>query len=97
CQARAQYTERVLDQADVDTPYGPLSSGRFQDGQSRRLRIVSVEVDEDDPEIASVTFVTDNYSSGGLFGGRTTWSNRRVVQVVHTEDGWKIDAAEFFY
>jgi hypothetical protein len=98
--ARAQYTRDALEEADSERGYGPFRDEPFyhNDNVSRRLRIVNVEVDPQDPDRAYITVVQDNYSNSGLFGGGSTWSNRRTIEVVREEDGaWKIDSLEFFY
>ena len=64
---------------------------------ARRLRIVAVQPDPDDPDRALVTFVIDTYSRGGPFGAGSTWSREVTVEVVREEGAWKINAQEFFF
>jgi hypothetical protein len=95
---REQYSQAVLAEVDTNDQYGPL--GRLttlNEMQARRLRILSTEIDRDDPNQATVTFEIDNYSSGGLFDAGNTWSSRRTVTVVREDERWVIDVAEYFY
>lgn len=97
--ARRQYSAQVLEEVDKQSPYGPLQQETIYDERrtARRLRIVDVAVDADDPDVAYVTYVQDNYNNEGLFGGGSTWSTRRTVQVIREDGRWKLDAMEFFY
>ncbi len=93
--ARKQYSSTVLEQIKRDG-YDPFSSGYRGGDMSRQLRIIAVDVDENDPNHGVVTVIEDNYSPSGPFGSGNTWSNRRVIPVVREEGVWKIDAAEYF-
>lgn len=93
--ARAEYSEDVLDEIARQN-YDPFS-GRSADRGTRRLRILTQEIDPEDADRALVTFVQDGYSRGGLFGSGNTWSRRAVVEVVREDGQWKINAQEFFY
>ncbi len=94
--AREQYSQRVLNEVNSDAGYGPLKDGVYYGPDtSRRLRIIDVQIDPQDPDRAVVTIEQDTYSPGGLFGGGS-WSSRRTVTVVHEADGWKIDSLEYF-
>jgi hypothetical protein len=97
--AREQYSTRVLDEMKDSGLEDPFNRTYYSDSDSvQRLRIVSVQVNENDPDEAAVTFVVDTYQRrGGPFGGGATWSNRRTVQVVREDGQWKIDTAEMFY
>lgn len=83
--ARAQYSRRVLDEELRDSGYNPFSDRFSQDG-ARRLRIVEVSYDEDDPNRAYVTAEVDTYQSSGPFGTGSTWSRRLVLDVVREAD-----------
>lgn len=94
--AREQYSQDVLAALEEQQGWDPFSqttSGRM----ARRLRIVAVEPDPEDPDRALVTFVIDTYSRGGPFGAGSTWSREVTVEVVREEGAWKINAQEFFY
>ncbi len=93
--ARAQYSQRVL-QDIADQDYDPFA-GRGTDSTPRRLRILKVEADPTNPDRALVSYVQDNYGSGGLFGGGNTWSNSGVATVVREDGQWKLDTQDFFY
>ncbi len=96
--AREQYSRRILEEADKEPGYGPLSSDGYRDTNSaRRLRILSIQPDPNDPGRALVTFEVDTYTSGGLFGGGSTWTRRGTVEVIREDGRWKINAMEFFY
>jgi hypothetical protein len=95
--ARAQYSQAVLADIDNERGYDPFS-GRAGDQASRRLRIVGVEIDPDNPDIALVTFVQDTYTrGGGLFGAGNTYSQQRTAEVIREDGQWKINAQEFFW
>jgi hypothetical protein len=94
--AREQYSQQVLDDFAKDGNYDQLA-GRTAAPNSQRLRITDSEVVTDDPNRALVSFVIDNYNQGGLFGSGSTWSREGTVEVVHEEDGWKINSQEFFW
>jgi len=97
--AREQYSARILDEDGPDYAYGPLSGTRGYESSdtSRRLRILSVEVDDQNPDQALVTFVLDTYRSSGPFGTGSTWSDQRTVEVILEDGTWKLNAPEFFY
>jgi hypothetical protein len=95
---REQYSQAVLAEVDTNDQYGPLGRlATINEMQARRLRILSTEINSDDPNQATVTFEIDNYSSGGLFDAGNTWSSRRTVTVVREDERWVIDVAEYFY
>ena len=95
--ARRQYSAQVLKDVDSDTGYGPLRGEPYYGDDSRRLRLVTTRVDDQNPDRAYVTFAIDNYSTGGLFNQGQTWSSDRVVEVVREDGAWKLNAQEFFY
>ncbi len=97
--AREQYSARILDEEGPDYDYSPLSGTRNydSDGTSRRLRILSVEIDDQNPDQALVTFVLDTYRSSGPFGTGSTWSNQSTVEVILEDGTWKLNTPEFFY
>jgi hypothetical protein len=87
--ARAQYSRRILDQQEEN--YDPfVGRGYIDDRTSRRLRIISTEIDPENPDKALVTIAIDSYSPGGLFGGGYTSSMRRTIQVIR-EDGQSME------
>lgn len=94
--ARQYYTNRVLDEAQNQE----MLANRFRDpyypgNRNQRLRIIDTELQGDDR--ALVTIATDYYSSSGPFGGGSTWSNRRTLELVREDGRWKIDTIEFFF
>ncbi len=95
--ARAQYSEKVLDEANDQGGYGPLRGESYYQDNRRRMRLLSTAVDAEDPDRAYVTVAIDNYSSGGLFNRGSTWTSERVVEVVREADEWKINVQEYFY
>lgn len=98
--AREQYAARIVDEKNPDYQYSPLSNngGRYGAGdRAQRLRILSVDIDEENPDQALVTFTVDTYSNSGPFGTGSTWSSQRTVEVVREEGAWKINASEYFY
>jgi len=95
--ARQQYSARLLASMEEDKEYNPFTSGGYVNAQnSRRLRILASQIDDTNPNRASVTIAMDNYSGGGFFGGSNTWSSQRVIALVREDNAWKIDTAEFF-
>lgn len=95
---REQYSQSVLEQVDENDQYGPLGKlSTIGDQPARRLRILSAEVESNDPNKANVTFEIDNYSSGGLFDAGNTWSSQRTVPLIREDNRWKIDVMEYFY
>lgn len=98
--AREQYASRVVDDENSEFAYGPLggNGGRYDaEDTTRRLRILSVEIDEENADQALVTFVLDTYSNRGPFGTGSTWSSQRTIEVVREDGVWKINTPEFFY
>ena len=92
---REQYSQRVLDDIDQEKSYNPFEeSVRINTQTTQRLRILDVEEDGDR---ARVTVSQDNYSNSGPFGSGSSWSQRRVIEVVLEDGIWKIDQSEFFY
>ncbi|MEX1021080.1 MAG: hypothetical protein WDZ49_15570 [Litorilinea sp.] len=79
--ARRQYTARVLEEDVQDRGFNPFID-RFSERTARRLRIIEVAYDENDPEHAYVTAAIDTYQSSGLFGTGSTWTRRIVLDVV---------------
>jgi hypothetical protein len=95
-QARAQYSQAVLDQFTKDN-YDPFAGRSTSQTSSQRLRILKSEPIPEDADRAIVTFVQDTYNQGGPFGAGSTWSREGTVEVVREEDGWKINTQEFFW
>ncbi|RIK43093.1 MAG: hypothetical protein DCC55_06820 [Chloroflexi bacterium] len=95
--ARAQYSSRLLDEQRRNG-FDPFTGrGYMDDRTAQRLRIAGVELDPADPDRAYVTITIDRYYPGGLFGGGSTSSSRRTLQVVREEGAWKLDTDEYFY
>jgi hypothetical protein len=94
--ARQQYSQQVLEEFSKDG-YDPLAGRTSSSSTSQRLRITKTDVVADDPDRALVSFVQDTYNQGGLFGSGSTWSREGTIEVVREEDGWKINAQEFFW
>lgn len=95
--AREQYSAQMLEEIGGEDGYDPFS-GRGSNSGSRRMQIVNVEIVEDDPARALVTFSIDNYNrGGGIFGSGSTWSYENTVEVIREDDAWKLNAEEFFY
>jgi hypothetical protein len=97
--AREQYSARILDEEGPDYAYSPLSGrgGYGNSDASHRLRILSVEIDDQNPDQALVTFVLDTYRRSGPFGTGSTWSDQRTVEVILEDGTWKLNTPEFFY
>ena len=95
--AREQYSQQVLEDFNQDKSYDPLAGRAISTNTSQRLRITKTETVPDDPDRALVSFVQDTYSQGGPFGAGSTWSREGTVEVIHEEDGWKINAQELFW
>jgi hypothetical protein len=95
--AREQYSEAMLDDNAKDPAYDPINGRATSTNSSQRLRIIKTEPVPDDPDRALVTFVQDTYNQGGIFGSGSTWSREGTVEVVREEDGWKINAQEYFW
>jgi hypothetical protein len=93
--ARAQYTQAIIDATERE--FGPDPFSARGGDQSSRLRIVKVEIDDQDPDRARVSYVQDTYNRGGPFGAGDTWSREGTVEVIREEGEWKINAQEFFY
>ena len=96
--ARTQYSQTVLDRLENEARggYDPFGN-RSTSAGNRRLRVTRVDVRTDAPDRASVTFVLDTYSQGGLFGAGNTWSREMIVEVVREDGVWKLNSEELFY
>ena len=96
--ARAQYSQKVLEEASSDTGYGPFRGETYGYGDTaRRLRVTDVKVDPQDPDRAYVSAAIDTYSTGGIFNSGSTWTSERTVEVIREDGAWKINAPEYFY
>jgi hypothetical protein len=93
--AEAQYSQAVRDDIEGQSGWDPF--GARPTNTASRLRITNVEIDDEDPNRALVSFVQDTFSRGGLFNAGSTWSREGTVEVVQEEDGWKINTQEFFF
>jgi hypothetical protein len=94
--AREQYSSRIL--AGHKDGYDPFTGrGYIDEHNASRLRILKTEIDPQEPNQALVTVEIDRYYSGGLFGGGSTSSVRRTLQVVREDDRWKLDTDEYFF
>jgi hypothetical protein len=94
--AREQYSQRIRDDI-AENNYDPFSGRGYMDNQSRRLRIIETKIDDNNSNRAQVSIVVDTYYPGGLFGGGTTSSMQRTIEVIREDGQWKIDTDEFFY
>lgn len=95
--ARAELTQKVLDEYKKD-PFDRIASSVSTYGgnaPSRRVRVLEVNVDESDPESGYVTIAEDYLSGGDLFGP-STWSNQRAIRVAVEEGEWKVDDLSLF-
>ena len=95
--ARAQYSEKVLDEVNKQGGYGPLRGETYYRDNRRRMRLLSTTINAEDADRAYVTVALDNYNSGGLFNRGSTWTSERVVEVVREAGEWKINVQEYFY
>lgn len=96
--ARAQYSKQVLEEVAGQQGYGPLRGETYTySDTARRLRVLNVRVDPQDPNRAYVSIAIDAYSTGGLFSGGSTWTSERVVEVIREDGAWKINTQEYFY
>jgi hypothetical protein len=98
--AREQYSQKILDvysQDSKDSGYDQFAGRTTSPNSSQRLRILKTEAIPDDPDRMLVTYVQDTYNQGGLFGSGETWSVEGTVEVVHEEDGWKINTQQLFW
>ncbi len=96
--ARAQYSQKVLEEASSDKGYGPFRGETYGYGDTaRRLRVTDVKVDPQDPDRAYVSAAIDTYSTGGIFNSGSTWTSERTVEVIREDGAWKINAQEYFY
>ncbi len=97
-EARAQYSETMIAEMKKDQGgYDPFIGRGNMSNSNQRLRVTNTEIDPEDEDRAIVTVVIDTYSSGGPFGSGSSWSREFTVEVVRTEDGWKLNSQEFFY
>ena len=62
---------------------------------ARRLRILEVDVDEENDR-AYVRIAIDNFYQGGLFDSGTS-TYRRTIPLVREDGEWKIDTEDLFY
>lgn len=97
--ARAQYSKKVLEEVANQQGYGePLRGETYTYSDiARRLRVLNVRVDPQDPNRAYITIAIDVYSTGGLFSSGSAWTSERVVEVIREDGAWKINAREYFY
>ena len=93
--ARSYYSEDVFTQPEGVPPFPSLES--YPSGETRRLRITDVQVDESNPDRALVTFTLDTYRNTGPFGSGSVSSYERTVEVVREDGVWKLNAYELFY
>ena len=95
--AREQYSQDVLDEYGKNEGYDEFAGRNTSSNSSQRLRILKTEPIPDDPDRMLVSFVQDTYNQGGIFGSGDTRSREGTVEVVHEEDGWKINSQELFW
>jgi hypothetical protein len=91
--ARQYYSTAVLESEES------MFKNRFDTfyvgDRNQRLRILMVERQSE--ESALVTIALDTYSTGGLFDGGSTWTQRQTLPLVREDSSWKIDSMVFFY
>ena len=96
--ARAQYNPAMLEDVKKDQGgYDPLLNRGNMMNTNQRLRVTKTEIAPDDANRAMVSAVIDTFNQGGPFGSSSTWSRDLIVEVIKTEDGWKLNSQEFFY
>jgi hypothetical protein len=96
--ARAQYSQKVLKEADKAEYATPLRGQAYYASDSaRRLRVTETRPDPADPERMYVSVAIDTYNSGGIFDSGNTYTSERAVEVVREEGAWKINVDEYFY
>lgn len=96
--ARAQYNPDMLENMKKEQGgYDPLLNRGNMGNTKQRMRVTKVELVPDDENRAIVTATIDTYNDSGPFGAGSTWSREVTVEVVHQEDGWKLNSQEFFY
>jgi hypothetical protein len=91
--ARQYYSTAILE--SEDSMFKNRFDSYYVRDRNQRLRILTVERQSE--EAALVTIALDNYSTGGLFDGGSTWTQRQTLPLIREEDSWKIDSMVFFY
>ncbi len=92
--AMSHYSKKVLDD-DKNPPFRERFSYYDSGRPARRLRILDVDINEDEDK-AYVSLAIDNFYQGGLFDSGTS-TYRRTVPLVREDGAWKIDTAEFLH
>jgi hypothetical protein len=91
--ARQYYSTAVLE--SEESMFKNRFDTFYMGDRNQRLRILTVERQSE--ESALVTIALDNYSTGGLFDGGSTWTQRQTLPLVREDGSWKIDSMVFFY
>ena len=92
--AMSHYSQEVLDD-ERDPPFRERLSYYDSDRRARRLRILNVDINDDDDK-AYVSIAIDNFYQGGLFESGTS-TYRRTIPLVREDGAWKIDTEEFLH
>jgi hypothetical protein len=91
--ARQYYSTAILE--SEESMFKNRFDSFYVGDRNQRLRILTVERQSE--ESALVTIALDTYSTGGLFDGGSTWTQRQTLPLVREEGSWKIDSMVFFY
>jgi hypothetical protein len=91
--ARQYYSTAVLE--SDESMFRNRFDTFYMGDRNQRLRILTVERQSE--ESALVTIALDNYSTGGLFDGGSTWTQRQTLPLVREDGSWKINSMVFFY
>jgi hypothetical protein len=90
-----QYYARVVVEDDARKDIFNMRYGGYYVGdQNQRLRILDVEMLTENTALVSIAI--DHYSSGGLFNGGSTWTQRHKLPLVYEDGNWKIATMIFF-
>ena len=92
--AMSHYSKKVLDD-DKNPPFRERFSYYDSGRPARRLRILDVDINEDNDK-AFVSLAIDSFYQGGLFDSGTS-TDRHMVPLVREDGAWKIDTEEFLY
>ena len=87
------YSRDVLKEDDRP-PFRERFSYYDHDRPARRLRILDVDIDEENDR-AYVRIAIDNFNQGGLFESGA-WTYRRTIPLVREDGAWKIDTEDLF-
>jgi hypothetical protein len=86
--AYASFSDRVRAQATLDEYRSMDRDYRWAREQDRRVVLTGTRLSGDR---ATLDLRIDWFSSGGLLGGRSNWSENRTVVLVREDDAWHVD------